>query len=286
MSSLDVIKDQLMNHRVNGKTMQRYGYNGASGGGGCFAAGPEYLESALVRNAPYFFFVSHGDGCDYTLEQLASRKKMYERTKTYTQDILTYRDTPRSRAWYEFLMSGESPWRGLHESIAEKDIDFINTGGVIFKDLRKLPGKLWYNFQMAVRFPWEIAPAFSTYCLLAESGVPRPEALYIANCFELSEGATSLEGPWIIQYPWSFLEGMTLEAAGRFILGKPGCVKPVVNGGAYTAKTSNVSSLWAVNKDANKYIEQANELTKENDLNLSRIRSLVAEAVAEQEKSF
>jgi hypothetical protein len=103
-----------------------------------------------------------------------------------------------------------------------------------------IPSKLFYNFLMAIRFPWEQSIGYQTFLMLLDQGLEPNRACFIANSFFLKQGAKSIEGPWEIQYPMSYLEQMTLEAAGRFILAKPGDLK------TKTGTSPNCAPLWNI----------------------------------------
>lgn len=248
--------------------------------GGCFASSGGVLDSALSHNWPGTFLVFHGDGTDIPLAGLANHKLYNKLMSENPRPWNKFEGTPRSKRWVSFLLSENSPWKALHPFLAETDEDYINNGGFIFK-ARSIPRKLWYNFAMAIRFPWEQSLAFSTFLYLLDEGLEQNLACFIANSFFLSEGATSLQGPWTIQYPMSYLETMTLEAAGRFILSKPGTLDP------REYDQPNCKPLWSCKPDnIPGYEAQAEVLSTRTDLMLPEIIAVVNAAVAAQSQEF
>lgn len=63
-----------------------------------------------------------------------------------------YRGSAESREWLSFLLGKDSPYHELFPFIIERDLDFINHNGFIFRDYVDAPAKLLYNFLIASRF--------------------------------------------------------------------------------------------------------------------------------------
>jgi hypothetical protein len=244
-----------------------------STGGGCFAGVAGMLEAGQP-----FFVAFHGDGLNLTFEETVSQDAFNKAKLSSTKDWNAYVGTHRSRIWLEFLLSDISPWRALHPYIVNRDPEVVNNSGFIFDDVKNMPQKLFYNFLMAARFPWELPQQFSTWLMLKDQMDPR-QAAYIANCFVLTDKATSLDGPWEIEYPWSFLEGVSLESVYRFCESLPGNLSKTDN------CSPNVFPLWAVTGIVPKspFEERTNELAQDN-LSLDQIIEAVSWAYDEQKK--
>jgi hypothetical protein len=205
--------------------------------GGCLAQ----LSTALyeLKTFPFAFSVCHGDGAPLSFEALYDSAQFNKELAAFTQPFNKLVPTERSREWVAFLLSPESPWRDMHPFIAEKDVDFCNNYGFIYSP--GTPVKLAYNFGMAVRFAWELPRQFALWLELRKD-MYAPKALYIATNFELAKEARTLEGPYDIMYPWSFLESSEAPAAGRFILGMPANIDKETS--------PNVLPLWNVDGTA------------------------------------
>jgi hypothetical protein len=273
--NLDALKDTAKKHHdARGINPMRWGY--WSGGaktatGGCFYGVQHTVDSGY----PAIFTVFHGDGPDFDFEALTSEKKRNEITMNTSREWDQFEGTERSRIWVDFLLSETSPWNALLPHLVEKDPDFCNTVGFVWGDTTLIPKKLWYNFTMATRFPWELAQNYSTFLLIRDIVKNDNLALYIASNFVLCEGAKTLEGPWTIVYPWSFLEYVSLEAAGRFIKAKPACLSET------TGCSPNVANLWS--SAIGDYEALTNALADRKDLTLAEIISTVTDCVTKQE---
>jgi hypothetical protein len=245
-----------------------------SGGGGCFAGVTDMFEQTLP-----FFVAFHGDGLELSFEETVSQDAFNKAKLSSKKDWNAYVGTNRSRVWLEFLLSDISPWSALHPYIVTKDPEVINTSGFIFDDVSNIPRKLFYNFLMAARFPWELPQQFSTWLMLKDVMDPR-QAAYISNCFVLTSEAKSIDGPWEIEYPWSFLEGVALESVYRFLESLPGDLQ-----GRGGLCSPNVFPLWAVTgkAGAEPFESRTNELAQDV-LSLDQIVTAVRWAYTEQQK--
>lgn len=256
--------------------------------GGCYGSIVHmFLES---RHNPYVYVPYHGDGCVLSLKALCDLPAYNKEMADYPRDWNKFEGTERSMIWTKYLLSDHSQWRDLTPFLAEADAEYCNTAGFIFHNCEKMPTKLFYNFLMAIRLPWELSKVYAHWLLLREKLDDRL-ALFIASNFELRQsipaigeepavtGATSLEtGPWDIIYPWSYLENTTLEAAGRFIRCAPGTLSTT------EALSPNVSPLWATPKATEMAWDVAEKLNKNEKLTLPEIVTAVEGCVSEQEK--
>lgn len=241
---------------------------------GCYAG----MQASAYQDNAYMYLVFHGDGPEFTLEELADFEKQNEKVAATTRGHNQFEGTPRSLKWVQFLLSDQSPWRHLHQFLAVTDAETINKSGWLFKDMKKIPNKLLYNFAMAQRMLWENAPCAGMWYHLVDKGLHPAVALFIASNFCLSPGATSIDGPYSVYYPWSFLEGGGLDCARRFITGTPN-PSTIKAGGD---NTPNVLPLWACN-DASKWGIKTDAIACRLDLSLGEIVTIVTEAVETQE---
>lgn len=280
--NLDGLKSRLQkDHDTTENLPMRWGYQTGStyrqDAGGCFYGVQSLLNYREDNRADAIYTVFHGDGPVYDFDELTSFEKQQQVQKA-SRAFNKYEGTARSLRWVNFLLSDTSPWKALHPHLLQEP-DFINNAGFIYTDLDKLPRKLWYNFILATRFPWELPVNFGTWLLLQDRCKMEPnKALFIACNFTLAEGAKSLEeGPWTICYPWSFLEYVGLDAAGRFIKSRP----------ATTANkghcSPNVEPLWVTSPNA-KWVNLTDKLALENQgMTLQKISDVVDTCVTEQE---
>lgn len=282
--SIEIAKPKLLKHHDALTHGMRWGVIHSNGdtdehSGGCFAGSTHTLLTAAQQNASAVYVIFHGDGADITVEELCDPVKYNKKMASQTRPWNKFEGTERSKIWVSFLMSEASPWAALHPFILEKDEDYINGVGFLFTP-KNVPVKLWYNFVMAVRYPWEQAASYSTMLHLIERGIEPNTACFISNSFFLKAGASGLDGPWDIQYPMSYLEQLTLEAAGRFILGKPGCLSST------GSPSPNCGPLWDIGDEklslANNRL--AEKLSEKSDLMLSDIVSTVEGVVAQHKE--
>jgi hypothetical protein len=180
-----------------------------------------YAAQERPNERPAVYAVFHGDGPEITFEEMVDTKKYNQKMTEYSRPWNKFEGTDRSKIWLSFLLGETSPWKDIRPYIIDDDLDWVNNAGVIFKT-DGLPKKLWYNFIMALRYPNEQAMQYSLMLLLIEHGIEANLSCYISNHFYLQPGAKSLtEGPWSICYPMTYMEGLTLGTAARFILSKP-----------------------------------------------------------------
>lgn len=227
---------------------QRYGWNDKDGEElgknhtGCYGGVyPTYLRpvGGAYKNVGAFFWTCfHGDGMVYDIKDLTDPKVKQDTQLAYTRPWNKFEGTERSLKWIKFLMSENSPWKALHPFIVEKDQDFINNSGFIFSDVEALPTKLWYNFLMAVRYPWEQPESYAIWLKLLEGKETPQLSLFVANHFWPKKGAKSWEGPWECVYPWSFLEGLAVQEVKKFATLSPGDLR------SNTDASPNVVPLW------------------------------------------
>ena len=90
------------------------------------------------------------------------------------------KNTDMSRPWLEFLMGENSPWKGLHDHIVVKDLDYILNNGFIFGNLLDIPLNLLYNFLMATRVPGDRPTAYQTFLDLRDK-MPVNEAAFLCT---------------------------------------------------------------------------------------------------------
>lgn len=200
--------------------------------GGCYAGITGSLSSAKhYKGVAYLVF--HGAGAPISFDGIRDNGIFNQELAAHKHPWNHFVGTEATKEWITFLLSDESPWRDLLPYLLVKDVDYINNAGFIFDPAA--PVKLFYNFAMAIRFPWELPRQFALWRILKETMAPAM-ALYISNNFELKSSATDTTGPWEIVYPWSFLEESDTKAVGRFVLGKPANI----NG----ANSPNVHPLW------------------------------------------
>lgn len=290
---LNTVKTICQEHHDAKELAMRYGAVTAEGkqtnkySSGCYGSITGYFVNDK-KTHPFVYVPYHGDGCALSMEALCDLKTYNKEMAAYPRDWNKFEGNERSMIWTEFLLGDHSPWAALLPFLAEKDKEYCNTAGFIFQDLKKSPNKLFYNFLMAVRFPWELAKTYAHWLLLREKMDDRL-ALYIANNFELRQsvdkvkGATGLEeGPWDIIYPWSYLESTTLEAAGRFVRCKPGTLSD-----SESLSNPNVAALWTTKgKPQDNAWKLAEELSKNEKLTLTEIVVAVETCIAEQEAAW
>jgi hypothetical protein len=263
-------------HDDTKSNVQRWGGVGEHGvtpmSSGCYAG----LEPRAFPKSEYMYLIFHGDGVDLSIPELSDFEAQNEKVGANPRAYNQFEGTERSLKWVKFLLSNQSPWRFLHDFMAIKDANEINHTGWLFERLVQLPPALLYNFAMAQRMLWENSPCASHWYHLVDKGVDPAGALFIASNFTLSPGAKSIDGPYSVYYPWSFLEGGTLDCAKRFITGAPKLTEP---GGR---ATPNVLPLWQCS-DYAKWISKTNELATRSNLSLDEILDIVALAVDTQE---
>jgi hypothetical protein len=238
---------------------------------GCYAS----LRLYDYQEAAFVYVVFQGDGTHFTIEELTDFEKQNEKVGAITRGYNQFEGTDRSLKWVQFLLSPQSPWRALHPYLASKSADEINKSGWIFENIPQIPTKLFYNFCMAQRFLWENSPAASHWFHLVDAGVAPEKALFIASNFVLSPGATSIDGPYSVYYPWSFLEGGDMDCCRKFVTGEP----TITSG---TQNTPNVLPLWQC-KDHPKWRIKTNELATNFNLSLQQVVLEVDVAVQTQE---
>src|SRR5690606_35751379 len=103
-------------------------------------------------------------------EALSKRSLRAKIEKEYAREWLQVEGTERSLEWYRFLLSDESPWKDIFPFVLEMSPEYVNRndGALIFHKLSEMPLRLWYNFLMAERFPWELPLQFSQWYYLRE----------------------------------------------------------------------------------------------------------------------
>lgn len=237
--------DVLEHHNSKSISASRYGKIGDNGfdtywEGGCFYGIQKALTSARQVKDKYLYAIFHGDGAPLSFKALADTSVFNTEMQQHTQPFSVFKGTARSLIWVKYLLDERSPWHNLLPFLAEQDPEFINNGGFIFSGLDTLPSKLFYNFVMGFRFPWEMPRAFGTWLELCRNGVEGNLALYTALNFTLNKRAESIQGPWDECYPWSSLEETCYEAVGRFVTGRPGTTRP------HEPCSPNVHPLWQI----------------------------------------
>lgn len=248
---------------------------------GCYG----FLTHHGTRTAPSatlaYCFPFQGDGCAYSFQGLTNADQKQQETIKGRRDKFKFVGTERSLIWVNYLLSNKSPWKALLPYMLLTDAEFINNSGFMFHSPKDLPSKLLYNFLMAIRFPWEMEEAYSTWLILREQ-MDDTLALFIASNFELQRGAESLDGPWELYYPYSFLEQCSLDAANNFISQTPNTLL------ADCKFTPNVRELWSVSLTTNpmgisftKHIESI--LSQDKTLSLKTIEESIARCVGQQQ---
>lgn len=289
MPTFEEMKEAVRSHHDNMGLPNRYVTVYAKGqvqplAGGCMRGFGDYLLSVSKYQDRSTYDLSwcalpfHGDGAPITFDGLRDGAKFNECMLAHKQPFNKFIGTPRSKRWVSFLLSEHSPWKALVPWIAELDTDFINEAGFIFKDVKTVPKKLLYNFTTAIRYPWEITRSYELFLKLAEAGVPSTTALYVSINFNLNSKAETIDGPYDVQYPWSFLEETGLEAAGRFIL----CQPAEVDGTKSPYNPTCVNALWCVDDDKKESRKKLNDLVEDDGLSLSKLLAAIAERVEVQ----
>ncbi len=244
------------------------------GESGCFAGAASSLE--CLGNTGWLFACFQGDGVELGIDELVSIEKYNEKVKACTRPWNKFEGTERSLRWVQYLMSPRSPWSALHPFIVEKDVNWINNAGFVF-DVAGMPKKLWYNFLMAIRYPWEQYAAYSTFLHLCDAGIEHNLSCFVSSLFYLYPGPETdfHKGPWQIQYPMSFLEGLTLEAAGRFILSAPDHISG--------STSPNCAPLWTCEHDKERCFDLSMSVCNKN-MSLQEVLDLVSSCVETQKE--
>lgn len=229
--TLDEVKAKCKAHHDQTGLPMRWWNGSMEVNTGCF--GGAYPRS------PWSYTVFHGDGVHYSWKALTDVATADREMAACEFGFNELTGTPRSREWLEYLLSPESPWAELVPFLAEPDLDYINNAGFIWKDGDRIPQKLWYNFIMAGRYPWDMPVNYEIFRMLRQEMHPN-KACFIASNFVLASKAKDIAGPWIMIYPWGFLEQASFECAGRFILGRPANKEG--------ERTPNVFPLWKTEK--------------------------------------
>lgn len=247
--------------------------------GGCMAAFAQAVGTPDKYGYTTPAIIFQGDGAPISFAGLTNEKDYNDCMLAHKRAFNAFEGTPRSLRWVNFLLSDKSPWRVLHEYMMPLEPEWINNAGFIFsKNGSEIPSRLAYNFAMAVRYPWEISRCYELCTRLWDRGIEPVTAVYVSMNFCLSRKATDLTGPYDVRYPWSFLEESGIEAAGRFILGKPGDVKV-----RQAAGTNNVATLWKTTQD--KQAEKDfSDLVSNDNLSLEVILSTISNAVERQKE--
>ena len=233
--------------------------------GGCFYPLRDKLDGGGTLH--YLGIVFHGDGAPMTFDALRDNAKFNECMLAHEVPYNKFTGTPRSKRWVGFLLSPQSPWKALHQYLSTSDdIDFVNNAGFIFKDAHTAPRKLLYNFAMAVRYPWEMTRNYELCLRLWEAGVEPALAVYISQHFTLNTSAETVDGPYDVIYPWSFLEESDYCSVGRFITGTPATLSTTEN-----ASEPNVRALWDTKASEAAAVSAFNAFVADNKLSLGKI---------------
>lgn len=249
--------------------------------GGCFYGITGYLSSSAQH--PYIYAAFHGDGAEMSFDALRNNSVFNQKMIAHQIPWNQFTGTARSKRWVEYLLSETSPWAALHPYMPEKDPDYINNAGFIFTG-DGLPHKLAYNFVMAIRYPWEMTRNYELMLRLIDDAKLEPNvACFISMNYTLSDKAKDLDGPYDVIYPWSFLENTNLEAAGRFILGRPGTLSSTE-----PSTNPNVVPLWSMTKaDVVSHATKIyNAFCDDTNLTLGKIVSGINECVELQRKEI
>lgn len=223
------------------------------------------------------YTVFHGAGVELDLEACIHTPKFHEAMKASEKELLKFEGTESTLKWLQYLLDKDkSPWHDLIPFIHNLDPEEINNSGFIWTNFKKIPYKLFYNFLMAYRYPWEEPRNNSVRMHLVNSGMDETRALFISSNFVFSDKATGLEGPYKVIYPWSFLESGGLQSAGLFFSRKPDDLS------ASHRATPNVSSLWNRPLDG-KYLK---DLMVPEGRPLSYINQVLDEVVGVQTKGM
>lgn len=228
--------------------------------GGCFNSMGSYFQQGY--DALWMPF--HGDGLDLPFEAIKDNNIFNECMKAYTRGQNTFEGTERSKEWVHFLLGPKSPWRELNKHLLEKDADYINNAGFIFRSPGELPMKLAYNFALAIRYPWELPRNFSLWRMLLSQGVDATVALFLTNFVAPKVEAKDVDGPYEVIYPWSFLESARLDCAKNFIAGTPLDVRSANQSGMINP---NVFGLWKEETEDN--VRLFKEMLVHKDMSLS-----------------
>lgn len=281
MEHIETCQTELQKHHDELCQSQRWG--GLNGNGevtwrdsqGCY--GQLHYSESRVPSFSLMYFVFHGSGPELTMEELLDAEKCIQKIAASPRAWNEFQGTEKTQRWVDYLLSQKSPWRALLPFLVDPRSSAINNSGWIFKDLVTIPQKLLYNFLMAQRFPWEQCEQFATWLFLCDHGVEPTQALFISCNFTLRKGvAKDLSGPWDVMYPWSFLEGCTLDGAGRFIKGVPG--------NPSGSMAPNVFALWQTTSFEAECMQQVNAMSEQTELSLAEIIVAVEEAVDKQSK--
>lgn len=261
-------------HNSTSHQQMRWIVNDDRNHGGCYNA----LGYVLRHGGQTISLIYHGGGVELSDEALFDKDLRNKEMINARQNLLHFKGTERSKEWVQFLVSDESPWHALNDMMMSKDPEWINDNAFVFDTPKVYSRKLLYNFALAERFPWEMPHQFGLWRKLVQTGVSKPEALFIAYNFLPRAEAKDINGPWRVVYPWSFLEGASLECAARFITGNPDLHE------TDTSVQPNVQPLWsAKNKKKVNYKALMLELDKDTELTLDKVLARIEEVMAEQQ---